>query len=94
MLNCKTAQTTAEKAITSAKADIMDTETRLAQVSCRVRKVVGHPPITNITGVYPEFMRKLTFSTLPFCVCLLLKLSKGCPVCTINAQLIFFLTNF
>lgn len=32
--NCKTAQTAAEKAIMTAKADIMDTETRLAQVSC------------------------------------------------------------
>lgn len=32
--NCKTAQTSAEKAIMRAKADIVDTETRLAQVSC------------------------------------------------------------
>lgn len=34
LLSCKTAQTSAGKAISTAKADIMDAETRLAQVSC------------------------------------------------------------
>eukprot|EP00066_Takifugu_rubripes_P001619 XP_003962939.2 PREDICTED: laminin subunit beta-2 [Takifugu rubripes] len=32
LLNCKTAQASAEKAILTAKVDIMDTETRLAQI--------------------------------------------------------------
>lgn len=38
LFNCRTAQTSAEKAIGTAKADILDTEARLAQVSCSQRK--------------------------------------------------------
>lgn len=41
LLNCKTAQTSAEKAIMAAKADIVDTETQLAQVSGWLGGAVG-----------------------------------------------------
>lgn len=57
LLNCKTAQMSAEKAIITAKDDIMDIETRLAQVSSWWRNIfyvefAGHPPVKNMFWCY------------------------------------------
>lgn len=92
LLSCKTAQTSAEKAIMAAKADIMDTETRLAQVSAWQRNA-GYlqesgrwSSCHKYHWVFPYFLGKLSLSTLCFCVCLLLKLPKGYmyDLCRVN----------